>query len=302
MWSGSSSSAAERPSEVKAVAGRVASRFLGYDQHDAQEFLRFLLDVLHDDVNRVHTAPAYQELDDDPASSDAQVSSTWWHYYCARNDSVLKELFAGQFRSQVTCGRCGKQSRAYDPFWDVTLPIPRKAQMRKAYGGGSGLASGDGGACDLSDCLAGFTRQDDLDGDYYCSTCKTHVPCTKRMSLYRCPPVLVLHMKRFAFSLYRRSKVTTSVDFPVTGLDLRPYCATGSPALQGASPPVYDLVGVVNHMGSLGGGHYTADALNVDTGKWFNFNDSRVSRTSSSRLSGSNAYLLFYVQREQEAP
>ncbi len=297
MWSSSNSSSAERPSEVKAVVGRVASRFLGYDQHDAQEFLRFLLDALHSDLNKVHSPPPYQELDDDPAASDAHVSQVWWDYNCARNDSPLNDLFAGQFRSQVTCGVCGRKSRAYDPFWDVALPIPRKAQMRGAYGGSSGLASGGGAACELDDCFEGFVKQDNLDGDYYCSRCGKHVPCTKSMSLYRCPPVLVLHMRRFAFSLYRRSKVTTSVNFPVQGLDVASYCMDGSPAAEGST--VYDLVGVVNHMGSLGGGHYTADALNVDTGKWYNFNDSRVSSTKPSRLSGSSAYLLFYVQRNE---
>ena len=290
MWS-SSANGAERPSEVKAVVGRVASRFLGYDQHDAQEFLRFMLDALQDDLNKVSTPPAYQELDDDPSASDAEVSAGWWEYDCARNDSPLHDMFAGQFRSQVTCGVCGRKSRAYDPFWDVALPIPRKGQLRGRYGAASGSAA----ACTLDDCFGGFVQQDDLDGDYYCSRCAKHVPCTKSMSLYRCPPVLVLHMRRFAFSLYRRSKVTTSVDFPVQGLDVAPYCFPGSPAAD--SSTVYDLVGVVNHMGSLGGGHYTADALNADTGKWYNFNDSRVSSTSSSRLSGSSAYLLFYVQR-----
>lgn len=39
---------------------------------------------------------------------------------------------------------------------------------------------------------------------------------------------------------------------------------------------IYDLYGVVNHSGSLGGGHYTAQCFNRVENKWFNFNDSFV--------------------------
>ena len=299
MWGGGSG--VEAPTDVKAIIARVAKRFLGYSQHDAQEFLRFLLDAMHDDVNRVGTPPPYQELDDDASASDQAVSDTWWGYNCARNDSILHDLFAGQFKSVVTCRVCDRVSRAWDPFWDLPLPIPRSAQARSSrmYGGMSGLASGGGGAaCPLSKCFKGFVRQDSLDGDYYCARCGKHTDSVKEMRIQRCPAVLVIHLKRFAFSLYRRSKITTSVDFPVTGLDVTEYCSASCPDVpEGGSAPLYDLVGVVNHMGSMGGGHYTADALNVDTGKWYNFNDSRVSPTSASRLSGSAAYLLFYLRR-----
>ena len=40
-----------------------------------------------------------------------------------------------------------------------------------------------------------------------------------------------------------------------------------------------------------------SDCLNQDDQKWHCFNDSRVSQTSSSRLSGSAAYMLFYQRR-----
>jgi ubiquitin C-terminal hydrolase len=48
----------------------------------------------------------------------------------------------------------------------------------------------------------------------------------------------------------------------------------------------------------MGGGHYTADCVNRDTRRWHNFNDSRVSPQSPDGLSGSSAYLLFYVRRK----
>jgi ubiquitin carboxyl-terminal hydrolase 2 len=57
----------------------------------------------------------------------------------------------------------------------------------------------------------------------------------------------------------------------------------------------YRLCGVVNHSGSLHGGHYTADCLNADSQQWYTFNDSRVSPTDTPR-GGVSAYVLFFVR------
>lgn len=50
----------------------------------------------------------------------------------------------------------------------------------------------------------------------------------------------------------------------------------------------YELIGMVNHVGSLMHGHYTAITKREE---WYNYDDSRCSRTT---LDGKNAYLLFY--------
>ena len=50
------------PSELKSAISRTVSQFSGYGQQDAQEFLRFFLDRMHDELNRVVTKPKYQEM------------------------------------------------------------------------------------------------------------------------------------------------------------------------------------------------------------------------------------------------
>jgi ubiquitin C-terminal hydrolase len=56
------SSSAVTPHDVKRAISRTVSQFSGYEQHDAQELMRFLLDRMHDELNRVTKKPAYKEL------------------------------------------------------------------------------------------------------------------------------------------------------------------------------------------------------------------------------------------------
>ena len=62
---------------------------------------------------------------------------------------------------------------------------------------------------------------------------------------------------------------------------------------------VYNLTAVTNHVGSLFGGHYTADCLNSDVGMWYHFNDDRVQKKRQAEetvdvVNQRSAYLLFY--------
>jgi ubiquitin C-terminal hydrolase len=55
-----SSSGVVTPSELKSQVSRVARQFSGYGQQDAQEFLRFLLDGMHNELNRIGKKPKYK--------------------------------------------------------------------------------------------------------------------------------------------------------------------------------------------------------------------------------------------------
>lgn len=85
------------------------------------------------------------------------------------------------------------------------------------------------------------------------------------------------------------------MDYPLRGLDMREYVIS---LKDEPNPVYYDLYGVSNHYGSLGGGHYTASCLNHIDNKWYYFNDSSVSRKDEDDVVSNAAYLLFYRRRD----
>ncbi|XP_017289639.1 ubiquitin carboxyl-terminal hydrolase 2a isoform X1 [Kryptolebias marmoratus] len=271
IWT-SSSSEAVSPSEFKTQIQRYAPRFVGYNQQDAQEFLRFLLDGLHNEVNRVTVRPRgiMEDFDHLP---DEEKGKKMWSKYLEREDSKIVDLFVGQLRSSLTCSHCGFCSTVFDPFWDLSLPIAKKGY----------------GEVSLMDCMRLFTKEDVLDGDEKptCYRCKARRRCTKKFTIQNFPKILVLHLKRFS-EARRTSKLSTFVNFPMKDLDLREFASENS------TNAVYNLYAVSNHSGTTMGGHYTAYCRNPNSGEWYTFNDSRVTPMSSSQVRSSDAYVLFY--------
>jgi len=148
----------------------------------------------------------------------------------------------------------------------------------------------------LDTCLELFTATEKLgpDDPWYCSQCKEFRQATKKFDLWKAPPILVIHLKRFSYRhKFWREKLETFVSYPVRGLDLSRHLI-----LQPEIPPIYDLYAVSNHYGSMGGGHYTAYSLNRHTNKWYKFDDSYVSEMEEQQAVTSSAYVLFYRRRD----
>ena len=92
-----------------------APQFGGTDQHDSQLFLNFLLDGLHEDLNRVLQKPQIDTTPEREAELEklpVQIASEQeWQIWRMRNDSLVVDFFQGQFRNRLECLTCHKVSR-----------------------------------------------------------------------------------------------------------------------------------------------------------------------------------------------
>ncbi|KAM9785613.1 ubiquitin carboxyl-terminal hydrolase 2 [Neosynchiropus ocellatus] len=272
----------------------------GLSQQDAQEFLRFLLDRLHTEVNR---RPYARRAAKEPEQKFARFriseeSAAMWKKHLEKDDSRIVDLFSGQLRSSLHCSVCSHYSNTFDVFCDLSLPIPKRSS---------------GGEVTLKECLDLFSQEEKLDKENspMCERCNRHTQSTKRLSIQRFPQVIVLHLNRFTTSRWSISKSTVHVSFPVTDLDLGPYGPVD------CGPVLYHLYTICNHVGTVNMGHYTA-CCSDDNG-WCYYNDSRsrnplpslvrcplpvaltallsfpsVTPVSPNQLQSSQAYVLFY--------
>lgn len=161
----------------------------------------------------------------------------------------------------------------------------------------------------LEDVLDGFFAPETLDASnlYYCAGCKTHVPARKTLQVWSPPEVLVLLLKRFEISGARGrrafgEKISRLVQAPLVGLDLTRFVLAPQ-----AAPPVYDLVSVVCHFGSMLFGHYVAyanhdvgrapDGAAAAPGQWRCFDDASVSAMEAADVISPAAYCLLYKRR-----
>ncbi|XP_032780533.2 ubiquitin carboxyl-terminal hydrolase 21 [Daphnia magna] len=276
------SSSAVNPTALKSQIQKFAPRFMGYNQQDAQEFLRYLLEGLHEDVNRIAVKPRPLEHDISDDLSDSEKAMESWKRYLRRDDSKIVDLFVGQLKSTLQCTVCGHCSVTFDPFWDLSLPIPPSSKS----------------SVKLYHCLDLFGKEEILDGDEKptCAKCQTRRKCTKKFTIHKFPQILVLHLKRFSPG-ERFRKLDASVDFPLTDLDMSAYTSPGIKQL----PCSYQLYGVINHSGSAYSGHYTASCRHPFSGNWHEYNDSRISNLTPQRVVSSEAYLLFYELESNDA-
>jgi ubiquitin carboxyl-terminal hydrolase 4/11/15 len=150
----------------------------------------------------------------------------------------------------------------------------------------------------LLDCFKYFTTKETLsDNDqWYCPKCKQLKNASKKIDLWLLPKVLIVQLKRFNYTRHYRDKIDLFIDCPIYDLDLSQFVLNPLEKINAK----YDLIAVSNHMGGLGGGHYTAHAKNTHDQKWHTFDDSCVTDIDENNVISKSAYVLIYQQQQQQ--
>ncbi len=112
---------------LKLNISRFAPQFTGYQQQDSQELLAFLLDGLHEDLNRIMKKP-YVEMGSHVGKTDEAFAEESWQDHKKRNDSIIVDTFHGLLKSTLNCLVCNEISIKFDPFCYLSLPLPSKKE------------------------------------------------------------------------------------------------------------------------------------------------------------------------------
>ncbi|XP_064610884.1 uncharacterized protein LOC135475070 [Liolophura sinensis] len=284
-----------------------SSSFKGGKQEDAEEFLSFVLNGLHEEmaaaikqvaqvnsVNDLHqeaepeVANGYLETDGQSADGEEEDQ---WEQVGPRNKSVftrkanfaktpVSDIFAGQIRSAVFQAG-SRESAMLEPFFTLQLDI----QSEKVY--------------TVKEALEGLVSKESVQG-FTCSKTKTQVEVTRRTTLEELPPVLILHLK---FFIYDKSggcqKLLKKIDY-ATDLEInRDLLSPNVRSKLPASQRNYKLFAVVYHHGkNVTGGHYTTDVYHTGINSWIHMDDSNVKQVNLQQVlkfvSPRVPYLLYY--------
>ncbi|CEM10255.1 unnamed protein product [Vitrella brassicaformis CCMP3155] len=282
------------PSDFRRVFGENKKEFKGRRQQDSAEFLGKLLECLHEDTNRIQEKPPFQEMDDRPGETPTEASDRWWTYDHQRSDSIVSDVFGGQLMTEIICPKCGHIARNFETNWSLPLTIPDDETAE----------------VELDECLKTFCKIEVLRGDdvWYCPKCKEHVEASRQVTIFRCPPVLVVTLNRFrkdkfggTEGIFNAKRLNTPVRFKMRKLCLAEVHGLCEHSEDPTISREYDLFAVTHHDGILHGGHYYAYAKLVVNGvvSWVRFDDIATEYfMPEEQLQGSAAYILWYQARD----
>ncbi|KAI9357685.1 ubiquitin carboxyl-terminal hydrolase 5 [Zopfochytrium polystomum] len=216
----------------------------------------------------------------------------------SKAEGAISRLFVGKYKSFIKCINVNYESSRIEDYYDIQLNVKGFKNLRESFVDYIVVETLDG---DNKYMAEGFGLQDARKGVIFTSY----------------PPVLHLQLKRFEYDMERDAmvKINDRYEFPQE-IDLTDFLEGGS----SANPPQkYHLHGVLVHSGDLHGGHYCAFLKPEVGGKWFKFDDDRVTPVTekevleenyggdTARAGGkiqrrlTNAYMLVYIRESDIA-
>ncbi|KAF7664459.1 hypothetical protein LDENG_00175570 [Lucifuga dentata] len=180
----------------------------------------------------------------------------------------VSELFQGKLRCSTKCKHHNHTIIEENlPFWILPLSLMGHHQDYNVEKGFEAVFE--------STLFTG-------DNLVYCQTCHEDKEAISECKMEKYPEILILLLKRFDFGY----NMGISADVP---------------AILKRQNVEYELYGIVNHMGSLRGGHYTATIRPPEKKIWYEFNDSVVREAEEQPFAfwkntykSQTTYLLLY--------
>ena len=279
-----------RVSSARALQATQLTKKQRGHQQDAEEFLGFLLEEMHDECSKSMrssnnkgssgastpttgvTSPLSESVESLAADENGwlevgpkQRAAITRSSGAIATESPITKIFGGKLRSELRVPGM-KNSVTLEPYQPLQLDI------------------GAPNVGNIIDALKGLTKPETLHGDFN-SPRGPGTTATKQVSIEILPQVLILHLKRFQYdNAGGTQKIWKKIGYP---LDLHipkevfPQHKRGGLLAHGGLPN-YRLIGVVYHHGkNASGGHYTVDVRRQDGREWIRLDDTVIKRIRS---------------------
>lgn len=260
---------------------RHAQVFGNSQQHDAQEFLQFILEQVDDETNRNRDReglPPTPALQDVPLNHCQEIAKTWWNAYSETHNSIVDEHFRFIRATHKICGNrsCSEQAWEWAPETFMACLIGERV---------------DSLARALDDMITDTF-------DFVCDECKTKAQQHHRIHFYHLPPIL-------CFALQRHDQIMgRKISFELDNFDMSRWGTA-----PGGASNIYECFAIVKHEGKdMNSGHYKCFVrapASSSPSRWILFNDSATpivmdtkQLLKSPERVFETAYILLYRRKD----
>ena len=109
---------------LKSLVGKVNETFNNQEQQDAHEYLNFVLEGLHEELN-IKSSKIYIEDNDEnyKYNTEDELGNIAWANNLRRNASFIDSIFMFQLKSNLICQKCGTKKVNFETSYVFNLPL-----------------------------------------------------------------------------------------------------------------------------------------------------------------------------------
>ena len=244
-------------------------------QADAAEAIQILLDGLHTQQSR-EVSMTIRGAAKTPETAEYMRSLESWATFFRKEYSTIVDSFYGQTQTRIICTDCNETSTRYEPWSVLKLPIPGADKVGAP-------------APNLQQCIAAAFATETLD-DYTCDKCKKRGVARIEHRISRLPRNLIISLKRFT---NQGAKVRARIDYNPQDIPFTEWNAW--PTLLPEKDTHYRSFAMIDHLGSMMGGHYMMRGRIRDS--WTIYDDQQTHPSPVGGAATSDTYMLFLERR-----
>ncbi len=238
--------------------------------NDAHEFLLFLLDNIHEaSINKYEYI---QEICDSDNENNVNENmniraNNAINYFLSKNNSKLFNIFFGVIRKTICCKKCNNKEYSWDMI--NTLKVTFSENNFINY-----IES---------------EYKPEIIETYNCEKCLSKTSAEIISDIWSLPPSLIVVLKRFNYDGRKCMNIS-----PYKGEQLSFEHLFAKESRHESKQWKYNIHSVIDHHGSHLGGHYSSQYYDVNSKKWYIFDDERIQNIESPQLNNRSNYIYLF--------
>ena len=287
IWFPENNAKSFAPNKFKKTIGIMNPLFAPTAANDAKDLLIFLIEQMHNELNKSKEKNMCLIMPDDmDPTNQQQVLECFGVEFMKKYDSIFSHCFYGSNVSMTCCFGCNIIKYSYQCFSFMIFPL-LEAKKYCVQSGKIPQMMYNQYMLNIEDCFIYNQKLEFFSGDnqMYCNTCRSLMNSSMCTLVYTAPLVLILVLNRGRGNLDFQEKFQF---WEI--IDLTNYVQYKQPDNR------YFLTGIITHLGESGaGGHFIAFCRMSENSPWFCYNDSIVTQTNFIDINNRGTpYILFY--------